>query len=232
MAVAHDAVSESHTGTTGSTSESSFSWTHTPTGTPRGVLVFERTNGTTDPVTAITYGGVSMAKVGSRALDNVTEIQSIQAWFLGSGIPTGAQTVQVTRTNNAVGVYCAGITVTAAADTEVYVPGIVILQDNQTLSEQNVDDGSTGVNSMRYAGLSSGLSVVPSAGANSTNLIDIDFSTTVAVVCRENSAGQGSRPVGWSDATSDDVAFVGLAVREVVVARQPPIAVTAPYIPA
>jgi len=36
-AVANNAASESHTGTTSSTSQASFTWTHTPVGTPRGV---------------------------------------------------------------------------------------------------------------------------------------------------------------------------------------------------
>ena len=39
MAVAHDASVESHTGTTGSTSAASYNWTHTPVGTPRGILI-------------------------------------------------------------------------------------------------------------------------------------------------------------------------------------------------
>jgi hypothetical protein len=43
MAVAHSAASESHTGTTGSTNQASFSWTHVQSGTPQGVLVFVHT---------------------------------------------------------------------------------------------------------------------------------------------------------------------------------------------
>ncbi len=216
MAVAYDAASESHSGTTGDTNSTGFSWTHTPVGTPKGVVVFVRCNASPDPVTAVTYGGVAMAKpAGTFAEDTAGEPGTIQAWFLGSGIPTGAQTVAVTRTNNAINVYAMAITVTALTDTEVYLPGIVIVQGDTALVEQNVDDGSPGTDSLRVAGLSSGLGTANIAGANTSNAITIDFGATVACSGREKVAGQGSRPVGWDySGTPDDTAFVGFAVRE------------------
>lgn len=216
MAVSHDAVSESHSGSLGNANDDQFSWTHTPSGTPRGVLVFIRCNNASDPVTAVSYGGQALSKPsGSYAVDPSGEPCSIQAWFLGSGIPTGAQSVVVDRTNNAVNVYGMAITQQASANTEVYTPGIVVLEENQALTEQNVDDGSPGTNSMRYGGVSSGVASPTSInGPNSTTLITIDFGDTIAACCRENSAGQGSRPVGF-DLATDDTAFVGLAVREI-----------------
>lgn len=217
MAVAHDAASESHTGITGSTSEGSFSWTHTPVGTPRGVLVFVISHGGSgaDIVSAVTYGGSALSiPTGAVAVDTTGEDGRTQAWFLGSSIPTGAQTVQVTRTNNASVVWACAITVTASGDTEVHTAGIVLLQEDGTLAEQNVTDGSPGTNSLRYAGLMSGLGNVPTPGANSTALHDLDVGARVNAVVRETTAGQGSRPVGWASASSDDRAAVHLAIRE------------------
>lgn len=213
MAVAHSASSESHTGTTGSANQASFSWTHTQTGTPQGVLVFVHvTNSATDTVTSVSYGTVSLTRVpGGAALDAAGEPIRTDLFFAGAGLPTGNQTVTVNRTNNANIMYATVATVTAATNTNV--TGIVLLQGDGTLTEQNVDDGSPGSNSVRYAGASSGLNAPPTAGANSTLLQSIDVGNQSCALVRETTAGQGSRPVGLSGAT-DDRAAVHVAVRE------------------
>jgi len=219
MAVAFDAASESHTGTTPSTSEASFSWTHTPSGTPAGVLVFTFSQTSTHICTAVTYGGVSMSAVsGGAAVDNPGESGATKAWYLASGIPSGAQTVVVTRNNTADEAYAISITVTAGGTTEVYTAGIVLLQEDQALAEQAVDDGSPGTNSLRFVGLSSG-GVAPTAavGANSTLLHDLTFGSTYYFgAVRETTAGQGSRSVGFTRTGADDTAAVHLAIREII----------------
>lgn len=223
MAVAHDASSPSHAGTGTSASEASFSWTHTPVGTPRGVLVFTFSLTTaTEHATGVTYGGVAMAAVsGGSAADTATEPMRCTAWFVGSGIPTGAQTVTVSRTTDTFVMWAVAITVTANGDTEV--TGVVLEQENQALTEENINDGSPGTNSLRYVGIASGLGTPATSlttGANSTRLQVNDGGSRGAVVTRETTAGQGSRPVGESGA-SDDVAAVYLAIREVAAAAFP-----------
>lgn len=131
-------------------------------------------------------------------------------FFLGTGVPTGAKTVQVTTTTGTF--YAGAITVTCAGDTTT--AGVVKLQEDGTLTEQNVDDGSPGSPSMRYAAGYSGLNSPPSVGANSTSLQSIDDGTQSVVICRETTAGQGSRPVGFSSATTDDRAIIHLAIKE------------------
>jgi hypothetical protein len=214
-AVAHDAASESHTGTTGSASQASFSWTHTPTGTPRGVLVYVFTNGTaTQTVTGVTYGGVAMTAVaGGAATDTAGEPGQVDTYFLGSGIPTGAQSIVVSRTNNATVMYATAATQTAATTTEV--TGIVLLQQSGAYAQQSVNDGSPGTNSLRYAGGFYGANGVLAAGANSTLLHNIDLGSQTFNFARETTAGQGARNVGFTGA-SDDRAAVHLAVRELV----------------
>lgn len=217
MAVAHDAASESHAGATGSTSEASFSWTHTPVGVPRGILVFVLSVAVTEDAakaTSVTYGGVTMQLLNARATDTSTEPATIQTFFLGDGIPTGAQTVQVNRTNDATVVYATAASVTAAGDTWVF-PTWDIQQEDAAIGEVNVTDtGLSGTDSMRYAAAWDGHSAVPAAGANSTSLTDIDFGTSVFSMVRETSAGTGSRAVGWTTGTSDDRAVVSLAIEE------------------
>jgi hypothetical protein len=221
MAVAHDAVSESHTSTTASVSEASFSWTHTPVGTPKGVFVVVYTMGsTTDHVTSVTYNGVTMARTsgGAATVSAGDEPGRADLFELGSSVPTGAQTVVVNRTNDAIEMYANAITVTAGADTEVYSSGIVLVEANSTLAEQNVSDGSTGVDSLRYAAAYLGYGTPPGAGTNSTSLggsANIDVGNYGARIVRETTAGQGSRPVGFTAGTTDDIAAIHWAVREV-----------------
>ncbi len=218
MAVAHDASSESHTGTTGSVSEATYSWTHTPVGTPKGVIVFAYVIDAVDQVTGVTYGGTAMSAVsGGNAVDTANEVGRCKAYFLGSSVPTGAQTVEVTRTNGVSTHYATCSTVTASGDTEVYTSGIVLLQGDQTLAEQNVDDGSPGTNSLRFSGLYSGHTNPGAVGANSTLAHQIDLGSFSCNTCYETTAGQGSRPIGWTNGVSDDVAAVHLAIREVAV---------------
>lgn len=216
MAVAHDASSESHAGTSGSTSEASFSWSHNPVGTPRGVLVFTYNQGPDDIISGVTYDGVALSEVsGGIARDTAGEGAWVKTWFLGSSVPTtDPATIEVTRTNNPTICYAMAATVTAGSNTEVHEAGIVLLEDDGTLAEQNVTDGSPGSSSVRYAAGNSGLSAVPSPGANSTAMQSIDLGARVAASVVETTAGQGSRPVGFSSGTSDDRGIVHLAVRE------------------
>ena len=217
MAVAHSASSESHTGTTGSTNQASFSWTHTQTGTPQGVLVFVHVmDSASDLVTSVTYGGAALTRVtGGAAVDSAGEPGRTDLFFLGSGLASGNQTIVVNRTNNANIMYASAATVTAATDTEV--TGIVLLQGDGTMAEQSVDDGSPGTASIRYAATFSGQGTAPNPGANSTSLQFIDIGNQTARLVRETTAGQGARLVGFTVAATEDRAAVHVAVRELVV---------------
>ncbi len=216
MAVEHSAASESHTGTTGSTSQNSFSWTHSQTGTPAGILVFVYTfNSSLDFVTSVTYGGLSLGLVsGGRVTDGSGEPGGIHTFFLGTGLPSGNQTITVNRTNNTTVLYATAATVLAKYNTEVYTPGIVTLSGDGTMPVQSVTDGWPGSFSQRYAGAYSGLNTLPAAGTGSTLLNSIDIGNYGAVMARETTPGQGPRNVGFNAAT-DDRAAVHLAIREI-----------------
>lgn len=216
MAVAHVVSSASHTSGSNSVSQTLFQWTHTTTTNPQGVLVLVFQGvASTDAATSVTYGGVNVPAVtGGRATDTATEPGSVEAFFLGSGVPTTDNpTVQVDRTNNTTTMWAVCATVTAAADTEAVGP--VLLQNNGTITQQSVDDGSTGVDSLRYAGVYYGGATPAPAGANSTLLHSNDAGAYGWTAVRETTAGQGARPVGCAQATSDDRAAVHLAIREV-----------------
>ena len=216
MAVAHSAASESHTGTTGSASQAAFTWTHTQTGTPQGVLIFIYTfNSTTALVQSVTYGGLGVSGIFVGQTDTAGEPGRIDMYYTGvANIPSGNQTITVNRTNNTTVMYATAATVTASYQTEAYVPGVITLQNDQALVEQSVSDGYPGSFSLRYAGVYSGLQTPPGAGASSTLLNSIDIGNYGAAMVRETTAGQGPRNVGFSGG-SDDVAAFHVAIREV-----------------
>lgn len=222
MAVAHDAASES----TVSISEASFSWTHTPIGTPRGAIVYVLTISGTALDTAVTYGGVSMELVGSGS-DTDTEPGTVRCYYLDN-VSSGAQSVVVTRTNNATQMMGMAATVTAGAATEAYTSGMVTQggSTENTGSDSSgtgtgsstpvaVNDGSPGTDSVRYCAFFCGAATpyTPDA-ATSTLLNNHDFSSFGWVMARETTAGQGSRTVGMTTGNTDDRAAVYVAVRE------------------
>jgi hypothetical protein len=213
VAVAFDAATETALFDGGSANP--FTFTHTPVGTPKGVVLFAISDANaTDPFDgAVSYGGVAMAAVsGGRAVDSAGEAGACKAYFLGSSIPTGAQTVSVIHnTGVAANLYAVCITVTASADTEISGTP-VLLEGDGTLAEQSV--GTGGASALRFAGLFSGLSATPSVGANSTLVHDHDIGVRIMAVVCETTAGTGSRPVGFSSGSSDDRAAVHLSVAE------------------
>lgn len=229
MAIGFDAVSESHTGTTGSTSGSSFSWDHTPVGTPKGVLIFTFVNANADDATSVTYGGTTVPAVsgGRAASSNGTSPGDCKAWFLGSGVPTGTKTVVVNRNTSGNAMYAVAITVTSDTDSAVHTDGIVLVTaDGSSLAVQGVTDGSPGTSSLRFAGFNGGFAdwnpdpdtfptqpVWPGSGSiwiNNTTLYVgpagatgiIDYGSRGCGVVRESTAGQGSRNVGFNASTT------------------------------
>lgn len=216
MAVAHDASAVSHvSGSSQAVASFTFSLAGAASGV-KGIVVFVHTvNSTSAYATAVTYGGVNLVEVTSgRAIDTVDETGSTQAWFLGASVPQGTNDVVVTRTNDTIRVAAMAATVTADTDTEYF--GVVLEQENQALTEEAVDDGSPGTNSLRYASTIYGSNAQAGlvVGASSTGLQVNDIGTMVSGMVRETTGGQGSRSLGW-DAVSEDVAAVYLAVREI-----------------
>jgi hypothetical protein len=216
VAVAYDAVTRSHTTTFTSVSQASFSWTHTPSGTAKGILVLTYVLlSSTEYATAVTWGGQSLTAVPSgSAADTAGEPGRCTAWFLGNAATIAARSgdsVVVTRTNNAIDMVAVAITVTATSDTAT--TGVILLQEDGALAEQSVNDGSPGTNSVRFAAGHWG-ATTPTVGANSTIVAEQSLLAVSYTAARETTAGQGSRSIGYTDAGPEDRAFVHLAVKE------------------
>jgi hypothetical protein len=104
-----------------SLSEASFNWLHTPVSDPQGIIVgvLHTVNfDNSDDVTSVTYGGEPMIEATGSPLHLIggAEESTVYIYYLGSGIPTGPQTVQVniSGSDEYAG---ASISVTAAGDT-------------------------------------------------------------------------------------------------------------------
>lgn len=239
MAITFDA-SSAHGSITQSTG--SFSWSHAG-GTPEGVIVFTFTYAELEDlegnnISSVTYGGTSLTAVGGT--DGEAELDSGQsqsgngynckAWFLGSGIATGTQTVTVTRTNNTKKIWAVAITVNSSQNSATHNAGIVLLEGNGTISEQSVTDGSSGTgNSLRVAGIiaqntyfGTVLDDPPTfdtlyPGLSSTYRHGIggfySFGGTCAMAVTETTTGTGARNVGFVGDSSERAA-VHLAIKD------------------
>jgi hypothetical protein len=211
VAIVFDAASEfERTGTT-----DPQTWTHTPTGTPRAVVVaIVHGTSTTDHVSTVTYGGVSMGEV-VRATDSATELGAAELWFLGAGIPTGAQTVSVdlaSGTTDDIHFVC--MTWTAGANCEVIDFDSINSGDpaNPSVTLQYGGRSSVAVAAL-YGGGASPAQFTPNA--NCTTVHDNDLGAFYSEVIRQTSAGTADFAVGGT-AGSDDVAYAALAFSEFV----------------
>ena len=209
---------ESHTGTTGSVSEASYTFALGQAGdSPKGVLVFAMSYGAADLSTAVTYGGTSLSRVtGGMAADTATEQGRVAAWFLGSSVPSGAQNVVVTRSNNANPSYSVAFLLGGAADlTNAVTP--VLQQENAAGAAQTIDPGTT--TSIVLAGLYTGSATAP--GASTSMTLAQTLSGTYAYAfgaAYETTPTTGSRSRGCTSG-NDDLAHVILAISEVQTAE-------------
>ncbi len=204
MAIAYDAVAIPGVALYTAT----FSWTHTPAGTPKGVAVIVVQEGSTDQVSGVTYGGSVLSRVRSD-VRTAAEPGRVYIYFLGASIPTGAQTVQVTLTGTA-DTNAVSLTVTSSADTAVDVSdgldaGIIL---NPSLSI------SPTVAAVIFYGIFSGLAApVTTVQTGSTHVIGKDYGVDSAMWARKSVAGGGATTIGYT-AASDDVCHSALAIKE------------------
>lgn len=212
MTVTRDAFLESTTFTT--TSPKTF--TFTPVGTPRAILLGVAYPSVDDEINgAVTYGGVAMARVALATTTAGDEDGSSVLYFLGAGIPTGAQTVSIAHSGAATAKWPICQSMTADADTEIVVSGTVA---TETANPSVVlDTGAT--SSLRTAILYSGTTqpgnatVLTGMEANSAAMSH-DFGAVTAFLGMQSTAATGSFTIGWT-ISIDDAAMVAAAVQEI-----------------
>lgn len=223
--IAHGAASRSHaTDALGHTAASAFTWTHTPTGTPKGVVVaITQPLGSTDEVSAVTYGGVALSRVRSTAR-TTTEAMRVYLYFLGSGIPTGAQTVSVTSTGTtAKQGHCFTMTTTDGSDTVVDADNGsdlgIIANPSLTVTHSGTLNSWVGYGIHGYGG-----AAVPNLTASAARQANLTLgfghdpgAATAETYYRTGAAAASSSTYGYTTLASDDQVIAALVVKPLVV---------------
>lgn len=213
VAVASDAISDPGTTFTGDTN-----WTHTPVGTPRGVwvIIVNVTVSGTDEITGVTYGGVAMAEVAaiSPRYKSSGEAMGQSIFFLGSGIPTGPQTIAVDTSGATVTKAAFARTVTAAADTEIIDTAF---WSSDSLANPSDTLNLGGRSAYCILAFSSGQNAVTGITplTNWTATYETDLGNFVAGGYTYDIVGTSNVTVGWTQTAEDALGFA-IAVAEVV----------------
>jgi hypothetical protein len=191
-------------------------WVHTPIGTPRGVIVLltqATGGGVIEPVQSVFYGSVEMTEVsGSPNIKTTGERGSVFCYFLGSGIPTGPQTVTVNgniidTTSRAQ--YC--YTLSASGDT--------VVQDVQVISSDSLSDPSVTLSlagnrcfcALAFvSGIPDPANIFPLN--NWTIRQEIDHGSLSSGGYSFDSIGTADVTAGWTQ-TADDAVAIAIAVR-------------------
>jgi hypothetical protein len=188
-------------------------WTHTPAGTLKGVVVaIVHGTSSTDHVSTVTYGGVALSEV-IRRTDTANEPGAAELWFLGSGIPTGAQTVSVdlaSATTDDIHFVSMGVT----ADRDTFVVDSDGINDNTANPSVTLQYGGGTCLAMAalYGGGASPASFTPNANCSAVQ--DFAIAAFYSTVIRQTTPGTADFAIGGTSGT-DDVAYVALAVCEV-----------------
>lgn len=220
-APAFDAASASAEGT------GTLSWTHTPVGTPRGVVVLIQQIGSADDqVSGVTYGGVTMTEVSGSPQLAAGFTKANYTFFLGASVPTGAQTVEVT-VSGANSKRAVAITITANADTSVDAT-------DTDINSASLDDPSgsiatsAGVETVLLAVLGSGIGNPANldVGTSYTEILEHDFGiNTASWMRRTTNPTGGDVTYNWTTGSAAEALGMAVAVREGVPA---PAVVPAP----
>ena len=188
------------------------SFTHTPVGTPRAVIIYTATGGSSD-VTSVSYGGVALTQMTDSPNNHTTgEPQNITGWFLGTSIPTGAQTVLLDAGAATRIVYV--VTLTGAADTEIVDVDATIKSDSRADPSVTLSLGgrSSFVSIAFGTGQDASTGTTPFSGWTVRD--ETDLGTTGLGYYTYDTVGTTDVTSGWTQ-TAEDAVAITAAVSEV-----------------
>lgn len=207
--IVYDTASQSAEGT------GTLEWKHTPLiALPKGVLVLVAQNVTAaDQISSVAYGGVEMAEVqlSPELHTEGSEDGALYGYFLGKGIPSGAQTVKVS-VSGAAAKRAVCFTINGPGDTRVIDTTIL---DSAGVANPSLElTTRVGEECAVFGLLHSGQDAVTSlaAGEGFTDVFEHDFgSQTASWIRRTSNSTGGNVPVKWT-ATSEEAGVLGVAV--------------------
>lgn len=214
MSVAHDATTRwpttDVTGVDATTGTRSF--THTPSGTPAGVVVVVWHQATTAPCSGVTYGGVAMNLIQDAT--DTSESMRVQVYELtNQAIPTGAQTVALSGcTGNNKFATCTTLTASTAQTVTVGSN-----KKDTTTSSNPTLTVVTSQESVLVGGIATGHSdaTALTAGSGYTTLATVDTGGQGGRFQRRTSAvAAGSITFNWTVALSEDHCIAAVAIGE------------------
>lgn len=214
MAIAHDINTRFPiTDTTGlDTTTGDRTFTHTPTGTPKGAIVVLAVGANVDGVTGVLYGGIVMRKQVT-ALDTI-ETGRVTIWTLaGETVPTGTQTVTL-QGCTADNKWCTCSTVTATTD------GTKVNAFNNTDTTTSTNPTVTVVTTaetLLYGAVAGGAAAPTSyvSGTGYTTQHSADYGAKSARSQRRTSpVAAGSIVFNFTFGTSDDWCIGAVALEE------------------
>ena len=201
------------------------SFTHAPdVSALQGVLVFIAQNvASADLISSVTYGGVAMKRVGF-AQDTAGEPGASYIYFLGSGVPSGSQTVTVTVASGTDAKHAWVLGLLGVGDLQVVASGIV--------QGDTANPSVTLATPLEFVGLAASVvfsghnavgSITPGTGYQGSSIGGSvrDFGTQVARVELANMEG-ANVVCNWT-AASEDCAMVALAIGVQDIPRNPAI---------
>jgi len=205
--VGFDAFSSGAAGT------GNLSWTHTPAGTPKAVIVLIAQNvGTTNEISNVTYGSLSLTKVAGPVCDTSGEPGCVYAYFGGSSIPTGNQTVTVNVSGSSTK-RAGSITLTGSGSTYVVTYDASITSDakNPTIT-LNLNNQTSFVAEVFHSGQNDPANITPFSGW--TARLEHDYGSQTAGWYTYDTVNSTNVSAGWTQ-NSEDAAMIALAVSEI-----------------
>ncbi len=189
-----------------------MTWLHTPGAPPQAITVAVLHGASdTEHVASVTYGAVPLIPIIS-AVDSANEPGRCSLFFLGTGVPTGAQTVSVDLTSGTTDdIFGVSVSWFASGDCEVIDSDKV---DGDTLNP-SVTLTAGGRHNAVFGGIyaggdSSGTTV---AGAGVTEITAADLGAWVAKAARRTTPGTTDFTFAYT-AALDDVAMAALMFAE------------------
>ena len=218
MAVAHDTHTRFPTPdpatnlSNASTTTGDVSFTHTPIGTPAGVVVVVLNGDTAGaPCTGVTYAGMAMTSLGTFV--DTSEAGSVSIWYLTGAIdiPTGPQTV-VLQGCTADGKFATCSTVTSSTNRTALAGSA---GRNHIIGAHTISIVTT-ADAMLYGGIHSGQAAIsgvsPASGFTNQNIND--WGVKVALTSRSSAIMAAGTITYGSTAGSDDNCLAVVALGE------------------
>lgn len=234
MTVSYDAVAS--LSTEERCGDESLSWTHTPSGTPKAIVVIVTTGATTlvsgdNAVSGVTYGGVSMTKV--QEVHKGTG-ESMNCWYyeLLSGIPTGAQTVVVTtdacppavNTGNYPWFMAHSVSLASGGGTISRAATSTLTSDSTASPTITLDAGSnTGLAVIGGgSGIGTHTNVTAATGCTKATGYSYSGGGSSSVVAYQTTPATGSFAVGFAQ-SADDAGMAAASYYEVAATMSDPL---------